>query len=97
MDIGTTFQQYQKVEKCHNRIFGEQLASICKNRGWRPEIIIEADPEETLKEWFKRDYGNSLIRPDKYNKIMRFWEVLNNSASRNYYGDMPDAEKIKNI
>ena len=88
-DIGTTFQQYQKVEKCHNRIFAEQLASICKNRGWRPEIIIEADPEETLKEWFKRDYGDSLIRPDKYNKIIRFWEVLNNSAQRNYYGEEP--------
>ena len=97
MDIGTTFQQYQKVEKCYNRIFAEQLVSICKNRGWRSEIIMEADPEETLKEWFKRDYGDSLIRPDKYNKIMRFWEVLNNSAPRNYYGDISDAEKIMNI
>ena len=88
-DIGTTFQQYQKVEKCYNRLFAEQLASICKNRGWRPEIIIEADPEETIKEWFKRDYGDSLIRPDKYNKIMRVWDVLGKSAQRNYYGEEP--------
>ena len=96
-DIGTTFQQYQKVEKCYNRLFAEQLASICKNRKWRPEIIIEADPEETLKEWFKRDYGDSLIRPDKYNKIMRFWEVLNNSAQRNYYGEEPIPFVVDNI
>ena len=89
MDIGTTYQQYSKVEKCDNRLFAEQLTSICINRGWRPEIIMEANPEETLKEWFKRDYGDSLIRPDKYNKIMRFWEVLNNSAQRNYYGEEP--------
>ena len=89
-DIGTTFQQYQKVEKCHNRLFAEQLASICKNRGWRSEIIMEADPKETLKEWFTRDYGdNSLVTPDKYNKIIRCWDVLDKSAQRNYYGEEP--------
>ena len=90
MDIGTTFQQYQKVEKCYNRLFAEQLESICKNRGWRPEIIMEADPEETLKEWMKRDYPHTAypwITPDKYHKIKRFWEVLDKSASRNYYGE----------
>ena len=86
-DIGTTFQQYQKIEKCSNRIFAEQLVSICKNRGWKSGIIMEANPEETLKEWFKRDYGDSLIRPDKYNKIIRFWDTLNKNASRNYYGE----------
>ena len=48
---------------------------------------MEANPEETLKEWFKRDYGDSLIRPDKYNKIIRFWDTLNKNASRNYYGE----------
>jgi len=88
MDIGTTFQQYQKVEKCYNRIFAEQLVSICKNRGWKTEIICEANPEETLKEWFKRDYGNAII-PDKYTKILRSWDVLDKSAQRNYYGEEP--------
>ena len=87
-DIGTTFQQYQKVEKCYNRIFAEQLVSICKNRGWKTEIICEANPEETLKEWFKRDYGNAII-PDKYTKILRSWDVLDKSAQRNYYGEEP--------
>ena len=95
-DIGATYQQYQKVEKCYNRIFAEQLISICNNRKWDISIF-NADPYETLKEWFKRDYGDSLTRPDKYNKIIRFWDVLDKSAQRNYYGDMSDAEKIMNI
>ena len=85
-DIGTTFQQYQKVEKCYNRIFAEQLVSICKNRGWKEEIVCRANPEETLKEWLKQDYGDHSV-PDKYHKIKRFWEVLDKSAARNYYGE----------
>jgi transcriptional regulator with XRE-family HTH domain len=87
-DIGATYQQYQKVEKCYNRIFAEQLISICNNRKWDISIF-NADPYETLKEWFKRDYGDSLTRPDKYNKIIRFWDVLDKSAQRNYYGEEP--------
>ena len=96
MDIGTTFQQYQKVEKCYNRIFAEQLISICNNRHWDISIF-NSDPYETLKEWFIRDYGDNSVTPDKYHKIKRFWEVLDKSAARNYYGDMSDAEKIMNI
>ena len=87
-DIGATYQQYQKVEKCYNRIFAEQLISICNNRKWDISIF-NADPYETLKEWFKRDYGDSLTRPDKYNKIIRVWDVLDKSAQRNYYGEEP--------
>ena len=58
---------------------------------------MEADPKETLKEWFTRDYGDHSVTPDKYNKIIRCWDVLDKSAQRNYYGDMSDAEKIMNI
>ena len=96
-DIGTTFQQYQKVERCYNRIFAEQLVSICSNRGWQEEVICRADPMETLKEWLIRDYGAGITHPDKYHKIKRSWDVLDKSARRNYYGDMSDAEKIMNI
>jgi len=98
-DIGTTFQQYQKVERCYNRIFAEQLVSICKNRGWKEEIICRADPKETLKEWMDKDYPfkeNPNIKgtesqsiPDKYYKIMRSWDVLDKSAQKNYYGEEP--------
>ena len=95
-DIGTTFQQYQKVERCYNRIFAEQLISICNNRKWDISIF-NADPNETIEEWMKRDYplvklsNNSIgsVIPDKYNKIIRFWNTLDKTAQRNYYGEEP--------
>jgi transcriptional regulator with XRE-family HTH domain len=90
-DIGTTFQQYQKVEKCYNRIFAEQLVSICTNRGWKEEVICQADPYKTIEEWMKRDYPNNIktVVPDRYTKIKRVWDVLDKSAQRNYYGEEP--------
>ena len=94
-DIGTTFQQYQKVERCYNRIFAEQLISICNNRKWDISIF-NADPNETLKEWFKRDYGNAII-PDKYTKILRSWDILDKTAQRNYYGEEPIPFVVDNI
>ena len=92
-DIGTTFQQYQKVERCYNRIFAEQLISICNNRKWDISIF-NADPQETLVEWWIRDYHNiddptKTIYPDKFHKIIRSWDVLDKSAQRNYYGEEP--------
>ena len=95
-DIGTTFQQYQKVERCYNRIYAEQLISICNNRGWDISIF-NADPKHTIHEWMLRDYplvklsNNSIgsVIPDKYNKIIRFWNTLDKTAQRNYYGEEP--------
>ena len=95
-DIGTTFQQYQKVEKCYNRLFAEQLVSICKTRGWKEEIICRADPEETLKEWIDRDYVRIGIvqsehypTPDRVVKIRESWNRLDKTAQKNYYGEEP--------
>ena len=99
-DIGTTFQQYQKVERCYNRIFAEQLISICNNRKWDISIF-NADPKETLVEWWIRDYHNTpaaylacddatkTIYPDKYHKIVKSWDILDKTAQRNYYGAAP--------
>ena len=91
-DIGTTFQQYQKVERCYNRIFAEQLISICNNRKWDISIF-NADPYETLKEWFRKDYGGITLSrepmPDKVIKIRESWNRLDKTAQRNYYGEEP--------
>ena len=89
-DIGTTFQQYQKVERCYNRIFAEQLISICNNRKWDISIF-NADPNETIEEWMKRDYPNNIktVVPDRYTKIKRSWDILDKTAQRNYYGEEP--------
>ena len=95
-DIGTTFQQYQKVERCYNRIFAEQLISICNNRGWDISIF-NSDPHETLKEWFRKDYGDNSVTPDKYTKIKRSWDILDQTAQRNYYGEVPIPFVVDNI
>jgi len=89
-DIGTTFQQYQKVERCYNRIFAEQLISICNNRKWDISIF-NSDPHETIEEWMKRDYPNNIktVVPDRYTKIKRSWDILDQTAQRNYYGEEP--------
>lgn len=97
-DIGTTFQQYQKVERCYNRIFAEQLISICNNRKWDISIF-NSDPQHTLAEWVIRDYPNSDTFPDKYNKIIKSWDVLDINAAKCYYGnytynDIPDIKPI---
>ena len=95
-DIGTTFQQYQKVERCYNRIFAEQLISICNNRKWDISIF-NADPKHTIHEWVLRDYPNSDTFPDKYDKIMDSWDKLDKTAQRNYYGKEPIPFVVDNI
>ena len=95
-DIGTTFQQYQKVEKCSNRIYGEQLASIFKNRGWNPEVIMMTDSKDTLDEWMKKDYPLDAI-PNKYTKIINAWKLLDANAGKNYYGNVSDPDDISNM
>ena len=104
-DIGTTFQQYQKVEKCSNRIYGEQLASICKNRGWSPEVIMMTDSKDTLDEWMIKDYplqrvgltSEGRVIPSKYTKIINAWKLLDTNAGKNYYGNVSDPDDISNM
>ena len=103
-DIGTTFQQYQKVERCYNRIFAEQLISICNNRKWDISIF-NANPHETMEEWMNRDYplvklsnnSTGTIIPDKYTKIKKSWNLLDQTAQRNYYGEEPIPFVVDNI
>ena len=86
-DIGTTFQQYQKNEKCANRIFAEQLISICNNRKWDLAIFQNANPEDTLDEWMSKD--ENKISETKYDKIKNAWKLLDTNGSKSYYGNKP--------
>ena len=87
-DIGTTFQQYQKVEKCYNRIFAEQLISICNNRKWDLAIFQNANPEDTLDEWMSKD--KNKISETKYDKIKNAWKLLDTNGFKSYYGNVKD-------
>ena len=81
----TSFQQYQKVEKCHNRIFAEQLFAICKDRKWDISLF-DQEPMEILIKWKNRDFPDYKIFPDKVTKIINAWEKLNREGEANYYG-----------
>ena len=81
-DINATFQQYQKLEKCVNRIFAEQLVSICNNRKWDSSVILQGNPEDTIREWIK-EFNDAL--PHKYYKIINQWEMIDKSAENNYF------------
>ena len=81
----TTFQQYQKVEKCHNRIFAEQLFAICKDRKWDISLF-DQEPMEILIKWKNRDFPDYKIFPDKVTKIINAWEKLDRVGETNYYG-----------
>ncbi len=81
-DINATFQQYQKLEKCVNRIFAEQLVSICNNRKWDSSVILQGNPEDTIREWIK-ELNDAL--PHKYYKIINQWEMIDKSAENNYF------------
>ena len=89
-DLQVTHQQYQKVESVTNDVFYVQVAKIFKNRGWSKEVL-EADPYAVLEEWLKRDYSyikkgeNSIMKPDKYYKILDAWKLLDLKAEKNFY------------
>ena len=82
-DINATFQQYQKLEKCVNRIFAEQLVSICNNRKWDSSVILQGNPEDTIREWIKEFNIDAL--PKKYYKVINQWVLIDKSAENNYF------------
>ena len=84
--LEVTFQQYQKIERCENRLMAEQLLKICKTFDWDPAIIMLADPIATLNEWEqnkprhqKAGIDSAVNRIDK-----KFYAIDVNAASRYY-------------
>ena len=86
--LGLTFQQYQKIERCQNRVYAEQLLCICKNFKWDPAIVMLADPIATLNEWEenKPRKGKTGISSD-YNKINKKFYAIDNNAWKYYYNE----------
>ena len=75
--LDVTFQQYQKIERCENRLYAEQLLAICKHFKWDPSIIMLTDPRATLDEWVE---NKSLLRRDGIvkkieSKLKRIFEL----------------------
>ena len=84
--LEVTFQQYQKIERCENRLYAEQLLAICKHFKWDPSIIMMTDPIATLNEWeqYKPRHQKAGI-DSAVNRIQKkFYNIDVNAASRYY-------------
>ena len=81
--IGVSFQQYQKIEKCVNRVYAEDLEVICDTYRWDIAMMYSS-PEGILKEWCDRDYPNAQKKPHEAECIERKWNNTETSADKNY-------------
>ena len=84
--LEVTFQQYQKIERCENRLMAEQLLKICKTFDWDPAIIMLADPIATLNEWEQNKPRHQKAGIDSaVNRIhKKFYDIDVNAANRYY-------------
>ena len=86
--LGVTFQQYQKIERCQNRLMAEQLLKICKTFDWDPTIIMLADPRATLDEWeVCRPRGEKAGIDSSVTKILKKFYNIDANAERNYFNE----------
>ena len=84
--LGVTFQQYQKLERCENRVFAEQLILLCKTYKWDPQIIFFSDPTLTLYEWVNSEKPKTItsgVNNNSKNILHKFY-VVETNAKRNY-------------
>ena len=75
--LDTKFQQYQKYEKCQNRIAAEQLLALCEHYKWDPRIIFFDDPVKTLNTWanIKPLKNKSGINNSVTSILKRFYKI----------------------
>ena len=84
--LGVTFQQYQKLERCENRVFAEQLILLCKEYKWDPQIIFFGEPTLTLHEWVDSERPKTIssgVNNSTKKILHKFYEVDAN-GQRNY-------------
>jgi DNA-binding XRE family transcriptional regulator len=84
--IGVTFQQYQKIEKCENRMYAHQLLDICKSNKWDIDLVANGDPYVTLDEWSrnrKRADVSGINNTDA--NILNKFNKIDERAYKNYF------------
>ena len=86
--LEVTFQQYQKIERCENRLYAEQLLAICKHFKWDPSIIMLTDPRATLDEWVENKPRGQRAGIDSSSKrILNKWYRIDINAESNYFNE----------
>lgn len=83
--IDVSFQQYQKLERCENRIFAEQLISICKHYSWDIDVICNGEPIMTAREWYENKVPNARAGVHvNYGKLLEKFNKIDVNAYENY-------------
>ena len=84
--LGVTFQQYQKLERCENRVFAEQLMLLCQEYKWDPQIIFFGDTVHTLYEWVDSQKPKVISSGvnNSSKRILHKFYVVEANGKRNY-------------
>ena len=86
--LDVTFQQYQKIERCQNRLYAEQLLAICKKFTWDPAIIMMADPVATLTEREENKPRHQRAGIDSaVTRIHKKFYAIDINAEHNYFNE----------
>jgi len=84
--IEVTFQQIQKYERCINRLPGDHLIDICKQKGWDLNLFANDRPDVILDEWINNVDQLTIDSPYplRIDQINRAWEKIDNVGKHNY-------------
>jgi len=84
--IEVTFQQIQKYERCINRLPGDHLIDICKQKGWDLNLFANNKPDVILDEWINNvdQMTEDSPYPLRIDQINRAWEKIDNVGKHNY-------------
>ena len=84
--IEVTFQQIQKYERCINRLPGDHLIDICKQKGWDLNLFANNRPDVILDEWINNVDQLTVDSPYplRIDQINRAWEKIDNVGKHNY-------------
>ena len=84
--IEVTFQQIQKYERCINRLPGDHLIDICKQKGWDLNLFANDRPDVILDEWINNvdQLTEDSPYPLRIDQITRAWEKIDNVGKHNY-------------
>ena len=84
--IEVTFQQIQKYERCINRLPGDHLIDICKQKGWDLNLFANDRPDVIFDEWINNvdQFTEDSPYPLRIDQINRAWEKIDNVGKHNY-------------
>ena len=95
--VEVTFQQIQKYERCINRIPGDHLIDICKQKSWDIQLFTNDKPEAIFEEWCKSVDISKIDSPYplRADQIQRSWDKIEEVGEQNYYNE--HSPRYKNI